>query len=124
MVRPGQQDRQREFVRRLLTLRAFDQRDHAIDEGRAWRGGDLHLDPVGQNRGAAGDRRAVAARLANDRRRLAGDRRFVDGGDALDDFAVAGNEIAGFDENDVAELRSSAETPSTTSFMPLLSWDR
>ena len=39
-VRPGDQDIQRDFVRRLLALRAFDQRDHAIQEGFAWVGGD------------------------------------------------------------------------------------
>ena len=31
----GEQDRQRQFVRRLLPLGALDQRDHAVDEGRA-----------------------------------------------------------------------------------------
>ena len=101
----GQQDRQRQFVRRLLPLGAFDQRDHAVDEGRARRGGDLDLDEVGQHRRAAGHRRAVAARLADDGRGFAGDRRFVDRGDALDDLAVAGNDLAGLDQNDVAEAK-------------------
>ena len=41
-------------------------------------GGDAHDDPVGQHPRAAGDRAAVAAGLADDRRRLAGDRRLVD----------------------------------------------
>ena len=72
----GQQDRERQFVRRLLPLGAFDQRDHAVDEGRARRGGDPHLDQVGQHRRAAGDGRAVAAGFADDRRGFAGDRRF------------------------------------------------
>ena len=53
--------------------------------------------------------------LANDGRGLAGDRQFIDRRDAFDDLAIAGNEIAGLDENDVADSRSSAETPSTTS---------
>ena len=34
--------------------------------------------------------------------RLAGNRQLVDRGDAFDDFAVAGNEIAGLDEHDIA----------------------
>ena len=55
----------------------------------------LHHDAVGQHPGAAGDRRAVAARLADDRGRLAGDGRLVDRGDALDDVAVAGDQLAG-----------------------------
>ena len=55
---------------------------------------DAHDDPVGQHPGAAGDRRAVAARLADDRGRLAGDGRLVDRGDALDDLAVAGDDLA------------------------------
>ena len=40
-----------------------------------------------------------------DRRRLAGDRRLVDGGDALDDVAVAGDHLAGRDDAQVAELQ-------------------
>jgi hypothetical protein len=110
----GQQDRQRQFVRRLLPLGAFDQRDHPVDEGRARRGGDFHLDEVGEHGGAAGDGRAVAAGLANDGRGFAGDRRFVDRGDPFDDVAVAGDDVAGFDQYDIAQRRSSAFTPSTT----------
>ncbi len=56
--------------------------------------GDAHDDAVGEHLGAAGDRRAVAAALADDRRGLAGDRRLVDRGDALDDLAVAGDDLA------------------------------
>ena len=70
-----EQDVERDLVRRLLPLRAFDQRDHAVEEGRALRRGDPHLDPVGEHPRAAGDRRAVAAALADDRRGFAGDRR-------------------------------------------------
>ena len=65
-------------------------------------GRDLHLDPVGEHLGAAGDRRTVAARLADDGRRLARDGRLVDRGDALDDVAVAGDQLAGADHDDVA----------------------
>ena len=102
---PGQQNRQRQFVRRLLPLGALDQRDHPVDEGRARRGGDPHLDEVGQHGRSAGDGRAIAAGLANDGRGLAGDRRFIDGGDALDDVAVAGNDLAGFDQHDIAQTK-------------------
>jgi hypothetical protein len=42
-----------------------------------------------------------AARLADHRRALAGDRRLVDGGDAQDDLAVAGNQFAGADHHHV-----------------------
>ena len=101
----GQQDRQRQFVRRLLPFGALDQRDHPVDEGRARRGGDPHLDEVGEHRRSAGDGRAIAAGLANDRRGLAGDRRFIDGGDALEDLAVAGNDLARFDQHDIAEAK-------------------
>ena len=52
--------------------------------------------------GAAGDGRAVAAGLADDGRGFAGDRGLVDRGDALDDVAVAGDQVAGLDEHDVA----------------------
>ena len=103
----GQQDAQRNFVGRLLTLRAFDQCDHAIEEGLAGVGGDLHLDPVGDDRGAAGDAAAIAAAFANDRCGFAGDSGLVDRRDTLDDFAVAGNHVAGRDHHDVVapELR-------------------
>ena len=79
-----QQDVQRDLVRRLLPLGALDQPDHAIEEGRARRRRDAHADPVGQDLRAAGDRRTVAAGLANDRRRFARDRRFIDRRDAFD----------------------------------------
>ena len=64
--------------------------------------GDLDPDPVGQHLRAAGHRRAVAARLADDRRGLAGDGALVDRRDALDDFAVGGNDLARRDADDVA----------------------
>ncbi len=65
-------------------------------------GGDPHQDAVRQDPGAAGDRRAVPAGLADHGRRLAGDRRFVDRRDALDDLAVAGNDVARDDLADIA----------------------
>ena len=42
--------------------------------------------------------------FADDRGGFAGDRRFVDGGDAGHHLAVRGDEVAGLDENDVADL--------------------
>ena len=57
---------------------------------------------IGQHPRAAGHRAAVAAGFADHRRALAGDHRFVDGGDALDDLAVAGNPLAGRNDHDVA----------------------
>ena len=99
---PGEQDVERDLVRRLLPLRALDQGDHPVEERLAGVRGDAHDDPVGDDLGAAGDRRAVAAALADDRRRLAGDRRLVDGGDALDHLAVARDDLAGLDQHEVA----------------------
>ena len=100
-----EQDVERDLVRRLLPLGAFDQPDHAIEEGRARRGRDAHADPVGQHLRAAGHRRAVAAGFADDRRGLAGDRRLVDRGDAFDHLAVGRDDVAGFDQHDVADLQ-------------------
>ena len=102
---PGEQDRQGDLVRRLLPVGALDEGDHAVEERLARLGRDAHDDLVGQHPGAAGDGRAVAARLADHRRRLAGDRRLVDGGDALDDVAVAGDHLAGGDDAQVADLQ-------------------
>ena len=105
---PDQQDVERDLVGRLLALGALDQPDHAIEEGGAGRRGDAHADPVGQHLRAAGHRRAVAAGLADDRRGLAGDGRLVDRGDALDHLAVGGDEVAGLDQHDVADLQAGA----------------
>ena len=107
----GQADEQnieRDLVGRLLALGAFHQPDHAIDEGRTWRRRDAHLDPVGQHLRAAGDGRAVAAGLANDRRGFAGDRGLVDRGHALDHLAVGRDEVAGLDQHHVADLQAGA----------------
>ena len=90
---------------RALPDGALDQRDHAIEERFAGAAGDADDDPVGDDRRAAGDARAVAARFANHRGRFAGDRRFVDRGDAFDDFAVAGNDLPGLDHDPVARLQ-------------------
>ena len=63
-------------------------------------------------RGAAGDRRAVAAALADHRRGFAGDRGFVDRGDALDHLAVGRDEVAGLDQHDVADLQLRRRAPA------------
>ena len=110
-----QQNVERDLVRRLLPLGAFDQPDHAVEEGRARRRGDAHADPVGQHLRAAGDRGAVAAGFADDRRRFAGDRRLVDRGHALDHLAVGGDDVAGFDQHDVADLQLGRRAPADSS---------
>ena len=92
---PGEQDVEGDLVRRLLARGAFDEGDHAVEERLPGSGRDAHDDLVREHPGAAGDRRAVAARLADHRSRLAGDGRLVDAGDALDDLAVAGDHLAG-----------------------------
>ena len=74
--------------------------------------GDAHDDPVGQHPRAAGDRAAVAARLADDRGRLAGDRRLVDRGDALHDVAVARDQVAGLAHHQVAGARARPRAPA------------
>ena len=101
----GQQDVQRDLVGRLLPVGALDEGDHPVDEALARLLGDLHDDAVGQHGGAAGDRRAVAAGLADDRCGLAGDGRLVHRGNAFDDVAVAGDDLAGLDDDDVALLQ-------------------
>ena len=66
------------------------------------------IEPVGEHARAAGDAAAVAAAFADDRGAFAGDGAFIDRGDALDDFAVAGNLVAGFDEHEVAHAAGRA----------------
>ena len=46
----GQQNVQRDLIRRLLTLRAFDKRNHAIEKGLARIGRDADRDLVAQAR--------------------------------------------------------------------------
>ena len=66
---------------------------------------DLDHEPVGEQPGAAGDGRAVAAGLADHGGGLAGDRRLVDRADALDDLSVGRDDLAGLDHDDVAALQ-------------------
>ena len=91
-----EQNRQRDFVRRLLPLRAFDQRDHAVQEAVALFHRDADDDAVAEHARAAGDGAAVAAALADDRRGFAGDGGLVHAGDAFDHLAVGGDHVAGF----------------------------
>ena len=102
----GEKDRERDLVRRLLAARAFDEADHPVEERVAALDRDPDEDAVGEHLRAAGDRRAVTARLADDRRRLAGDRRLVDRGDAFDDLAVRRDDVACFAHDDVALRRA------------------
>ena len=105
----GEKDVERDFVRRLLPLRPFDERNHAVEEGRSRRSRNADLDPVGKNAGAAGHGRAIAATLADHGRGLAGDRRFVDRGDAIDNIPIARDEVAGLDEE--RDRPASGPTP-------------
>ena len=97
-----QQDVERDLVRRLLPLRALHQRDHPVDEGLARLRRDLHDDAVGQHLRSAGDGAAVAAGLADHRRGLARDRGLVDRRHALDDLAVAGDDLVRLHDAPVA----------------------
>ena len=100
-----EQNRQRDFVRRLLALRAFDQRNHPVEKAVALFHRDANDNAVAQHARAAGDGAAVAAALANDRRRFAGDGGFIHAGDAFDDVAVGGNDVARFAHHEVALLQ-------------------
>ena len=103
----GEQDRQRDLVRRPLPDRALDEADHPVEERLARVRGDRDDDPVGEHAGAAGDARAVAAGLADHGRRLAGDGRLVDARDALDDLAVGRDHVAGLARRRGRRLRRS-----------------
>ena len=100
-----QQNRQRDFVRRLLALRAFDHRDHAVEEAAALFHRDANDDAVAEDARAAGDGAAVAAAFADDRRGFAGDGGFIHAGDAFDDIAVGRNHVARFADDEVALLQ-------------------
>ena len=98
----GEQDGERDLVRRARALRAFDHRDHAIEEAFAFAARDAHHEPVGQHARAARDRGEVAAGFAQHRRGFARDRALVDRSHAFDDFAVGGNDVVGLDQHEVA----------------------
>ena len=108
---PGEEDVERDLVRRLLPRRALDERDHAVEEALAGPLRHPHDDLVGEHARAAGHGRAVAARLADHRRRLAGDRRLVDARDALDHLAVGGDQLARGDDDDVAARAAGSRAP-------------
>ncbi|MNM58152.1 hypothetical protein D3C81_693760 [compost metagenome] len=97
-----QQQGQRDFIRCLLPVGAFHQRDHPVQEAVPRLGGDAYDDLVGQHLGAADHAGAISTRLAQHRCRLAGHRRFVDGGQALHDLAVGRHQLAGTDDHVVA----------------------
>ena len=102
---PDEQDVERDLVGRLLPVGPLDEGDHPVEERLARLRRDPHDDAVGEDPGASGDGRAVAAGFADHRRRLAGDGRLVDRGDALDDVTVAGDHLAGLDDDQVADLQ-------------------
>ncbi len=101
----SEQNGQRDFVGRLLALRAFDQRNHAIQEAAASIHGDANNNAVAEDARAAGDSAPVAAALTDDRRGFAGDGRFVHAGDAIDHIAVGRNHIARFAHHGIAFLQ-------------------
>ena len=98
----GDHDVQRDFVRRLLALGAFDERDHAVEERLARVRRDLDLDLIGEDARAARDGAAIASRLADDWGAFAGDDRLIDRCDPVDHLAVSGNDFAGTAQHDVA----------------------
>ncbi len=90
-----QHDGKGDLVGRPLADGPFHQGNHAVEEGTARRGRNLDDDAVRKDARSARDAGAVPASLADHGSRLAGDRRLVDGGHAIEDFAVAGNHLAG-----------------------------
>ena len=93
--------RKRRFVGRRFALGTLHHADHALDEAAAARDARTHDEPIGENRRAARDVGEVSPGFSDDRRGLARNGRFVDGRDPRDHFAVAGNDVARKDENEV-----------------------
>ncbi len=83
----------------------FNHLDHPVQKRIARFRRDAHDDLVADDPRAAGDGAAVAAAFADDRRRLARDGRFVHGGDAFDDLAIGGDELARFADEAVADFQ-------------------
>src|ERR1017187_9411187 len=70
------------------TRETFHQGDHAIEEGFAGIRRHFHFDVVREHARSAGNRGAIASRLANDRGRFASDCGLVHRGDAIDNFSI------------------------------------
>ena len=117
----GEKNVERDFVRRLLPLRPFDETDHAIDERLPRLRGDLDDDAIGEHQRSAGDRRTIAARFADHRRGFTGDRGFVDRSDAFDDRSVAGDDLIRFDDDEIAfaQPRTPTLAPRDARVLPI-----
>ena len=121
MRQPDEQDVQRDLVGRLLALRALDQarscgrgttRPGSTVMRTTMRSESTLVPPV------TAERSPPLSRMTG--RRLAGDRRLVHRGDAFDHLAVAGDELAGLDDHDVAlaQRRARARARSRPSTQP------
>ena len=97
-----EQDLQRDLVGGLLAGGALDHRDHLVQKALTRLACDADDELVGGDGGAAGDRAAVAARFADDRRGFAGDGTFIHRGRTVDHLAVGGDLFAHADEDEVA----------------------
>jgi hypothetical protein len=96
------QDREGDLIGRLLARRALDEADHVIEESFARIRRDADEEVVGKHARTARDGAPVTARLPDDRRGFSGDRGFIHRRRPLDNLAVAGNELAGHDDDQIA----------------------
>ena len=107
----GQDDRQRDFVGRLLAFRRFDHRDHPVEKTLAGPGGDANHQMVRQHAGSAGDRRAVAAALADDRCAFARDGTFIDRRHPFNHFSVRRNHLTGLHKHQITRPQHGCRNP-------------
>ena len=110
-----EQDRQARSRSASSALRAFDHRDHPVEERLAGIGGHADDEPVREHARAAGDGREVAAGFAHHRRAFAGDRALVDRRDALDDLAVGRRSISPASTRTMSPLRRRARRARSSS---------
>ena len=102
-VSADEQDGQRDFVRRLLALRAFDHRDHAVDESVALLRRDADDDAVADSTRVP----PVTALRSPPLSRMTGaDSPVMAASSTLAmpsiDFAVGGDHVAGFADDEIA----------------------
>ena len=88
-----QQNCQRDLVGCLLTRRAFNQCDHAIDERFARVCRDADDEIVAEYARSASHGRTITATFSNDGGALTSDRAFVYGRNAFDNLTIAWNDI-------------------------------
>src|SRR5208283_5610432 len=98
----GQQNIQRNLIRRFLTLCTFNQMNHPVEEAGSRFGSRSNNQPVRENARTAGNGASVASRFADNRGTFACDRTFVDGRNFFDYLSIDSNYLPHLNKKSVS----------------------